>query len=282
MQTSHQSMQFSTQGHQSPQWGSFTHLAKGEPYLAYLHALYRLGVREQQPVVNVLEHLRQTACADSAAVPEFVCQSTYDRDQRYYESIIFEDNRVPTREGSWHDFFGGLIWLQFPHTKRLLNRLHVDEIRQHGLHPRTRLRNQITHFDECGLILCGTSPRARPVVEALAQHHWHSALWDNRACWHDDLIPIIFGHANLEMLMNPYLGLTAKWVYVELPSIDAAVVSSGHFGRLDNYLAHEANLAEQFEQRQRLKPLPLAGIPSWHSNQSAAFYANTEVFRRKR
>ena len=37
-----------------------------------------------------------------------------------YEQYIFDTGQVPTRE-NLHDFFNGLVWLQFPHTKRRLN-----------------------------------------------------------------------------------------------------------------------------------------------------------------
>ena len=49
-----------------------------------------------------------------------------------YEQYIFDTGRVPTRE-NLHDFFNGLVWLQFPHTKRRLNQLQAQAIAADGV-----------------------------------------------------------------------------------------------------------------------------------------------------
>ena len=51
-----------------------------------------------------------------------------------YEQFIFEQRRVPTRDGL-HDFFNGLVWLHFPLTKQRLNRLQAAQIEADGVLP---------------------------------------------------------------------------------------------------------------------------------------------------
>src|SRR5579864_9284980 len=45
-----------------------------------------------------------------------------------YERRVFERGEVTTRAGSWHDLFNALVWLSFPHTKAMINRVHVTEL----------------------------------------------------------------------------------------------------------------------------------------------------------
>ena len=49
-----------------------------------------------------------------------------------YEQFIFENRRVPTRDGL-HDFFNGLSWLHFPQTKRRLNTMQAQQIAAAGI-----------------------------------------------------------------------------------------------------------------------------------------------------
>ena len=78
------------------------------------------------------EALNAVAPTPTPAV-RFVPQSALPAGEAY-ESYIFRSGCCPTREGL-HDFFNGLAWLQFPHTKRRLNQLHVAQIAQTGIQP---------------------------------------------------------------------------------------------------------------------------------------------------
>ena len=49
-----------------------------------------------------------------------------------YERHIHQTGTVPTRD-NLHDFFNGLVWLQFPHTKRRLNHLQAQAIAADGV-----------------------------------------------------------------------------------------------------------------------------------------------------
>ena len=262
------------------EWGDFNSIKRRHSYLNQLFEFFNLAENNRISVASALSELCLVEHFEHADIPQFVDNSAFSHEQRYYEQIIAELNQVPSRETSWHDFFNGLIWLQFPTTKKLLNRLHIEQIQAFGLHPRTHARNQITHFDECGLVLVGTEPAARVIADALATHNWQLALFEEKQSWHTILHPIVFGHANLEMLINPFMSLTAKWVYIECPQLDINKgPSHNNLASIDLALCEHIVNQQLFVQKRRLKPLPLMGVPGWCDNQNPAFYQQTKFFR---
>lgn len=218
--------------------------------------------------------------------PAFVDQGDLDKmENRYYEAIIAQDNRVPTREQSYHDLFNALIWLQFPRTKGMLNRLHMADIDAFGAHPRTPRRNRVTHFDECGVVLAVPADkleRGNTLLGLLDSHCWQDALLDARAAWRDVIHPIIFGHANLEMMLSPFIGLTGKWLAVVVPEEFATCDPMTQSHMVDTALEQRIHALGEFEQGAVLKPLPLLGVPGWAEGQTRMFYANTDYFRPRR
>ncbi|MCC2616834.1 DUF3025 domain-containing protein [Aestuariibacter halophilus] len=214
-----------------------------------------------------------------ATVPAFVDQDSLAQGLGYYEEIIASEGIIPTRSRNWHDLFNGIIWLLFPRTKALLNRLHMDDIAAHGVHPRTRRRNHITHFDECGVVLAVSDPS---VPELMAEHQWRDALANKREAWGNTISPFVFGHANLEMLLTPHLSLTGKWLAVAVENDFHQLPFAEQCHQLDALLASQLQQQQTFSQPRPLRPLPLLGIPGfWPDNQNPAFYDNTAVFRPK-
>lgn len=253
-------------------WGDLKVARNKHPYLNSLFQRLSVNANTDLTVADFVTVLIKSTTRKNVRLPKFLNQSEIVSNGRYYEQIIHEEGCVPTRENSWHDFFNALIWLQFPKTKQLLNQLHVEQISQHGVHPRTLMRNQITHFDECGLVLVGTDPSARVIVDALRNHDWHQALFEKRDAWHQVIHPLVFGHANLEMLLDPFLSLTGKWLYIECEGIN-------NLDNIDSLLTSHIQQNNLFSAKGQLKPLPLLGVPSWHPNQDLNFYAQTQYFR---
>ncbi len=210
----------------------------------------------------------------------FVDNDAVQDDTLYYEQYIQRYHEVPTRNNSWHDLFNGLIWLQFPESKKYLNFLHCQDIEQFGVHPRTARRNRMTHFDECGVVLayCDTD-----IVDDLAQHRWQSAFVEKRVHWGTRIEATIFGHANYEMMLQPYVGLTGKWLAVEVEKgyFSASVEEKSTI--LDRRLVDKFSTGKVFDLGGQLKPLPLLGVPGWHdANLDKRFYDNRDYFRPKR
>jgi hypothetical protein len=214
-------------------------------------------------------------------IPNFVCQSEMPDSALYYEQIIHLQNIIPTRPNSWHDLFNALIWLQFPQTKMLLNRQHVEDIEQFGLSPRTQRRNNLTHFDECGVIVTyEVSTEFSQMIEALKQHQWQKVLVENRQVWGKQLNSFIFGHANLEMLLQPFVGLTGKWMAIEVDSQFSSKCYAEQIHIVDELVASKIAGSNIFAQKKPLHPMPLLGIPDvWEANRVPAFYQNTDYFR---
>lgn len=212
----------------------------------------------------------------------FVDNDALSADGRYYEEYIYATAQVPTRKDNWHDFFGALIWCLFPQTKSLLNKLHMAEIAQHGLKQRSKLRNKLTLFDECGVVIC-LEPDAIDHAELLRAHQWQQSFVSKRADWWQSIRPMIFGHAMYEMATAPFIGLTAKTLFIKVPQGFSQWPLTAAYSFIDaklhEQIANEAVLLDN----QQLTPLPLLGVPGWYNdNETASFYHNTDYFRPRR
>jgi len=273
------------------------------PSLSYLDYL-----SQQAPFSALLEYLQKLFCIqyfDMDLGPEllgkiqalrntpkelenhFISQTEFETDARYYEEIIFQDKKIPTR-ANWHDFFNGLIWLQFPRTKHYFTKVHNSEIHSHGLKRRTPVRDRITHFDECGLLLLSNHS---DLENEIAAHNWQHVFVEKKAAWHRTIVPVIIGHALWEMLLNPFIGLTAKVKVLYLPNasdaelahIQASLYSTSISAKIDDLLYQHLNENQDLYRHKPWLPLPLLGIPRWsHLKQDTAFYANDQYFMPKR
>ena len=205
----------------------------------------------------------------SASPLPFVSAEEQPKGQAY-ESFIYSQQRIPTRE-NLHDFFGGLIWCHLPRLKTAMNRLQAAEIARDGAQgKRSALRNAITLLDESGLLL--HAPDA--VWQALRARQWQRALLDLRPLWAQCQY-FILGHGLLEQLsLQPHLALTAHTLRVDL---------AAHAGNWDAAAcaALDASVLPHLAAGHKpYTPLPVFGLPGWHAdNSSADFYANRQIFR---
>lgn len=215
--------------------------------------------------------------------PEFKAQGEYpESERRYYEAIIAEDSQVPTRENSWHDLFNALVWIQFPQTKALLNRLHMEDINLKGAHPRTPRRNRITHFDECGVVIAVEEDhlqKGNVLLSQLAHHQWRQVFLEARSAWGEILHSFVFGHANFEMMLTPFEGLTGKWLAVKVPNGFSCETVKRQHQILDVALCERIRALDNFNLAPLLKPIPLLGVPHWYQEQTPHFYENKDYFR---
>ncbi len=260
----------------------------------------RLGIAKLN--ANLLEKMAlsiEKNVMSSVVDKTFVCQDSMPEESRYYEQIIFEEHIIPTRKESWHDFFNGIIWMQFPQTKNYLNCLHMSEIKTHGLNPRTKVRNHITHFDECGVVLFVKGQRLFTQLHHLFETQaWASLFCELREEWNTSIFPVVFGHANLEMMLSPFIGLTGKVLLIQIQDMSAMqYVAQDNDNTdaepsnitlfephcLDFLLLQHIQKNQTFFTLKPFYPLPLLGVPGWHyAKQDAAFYANTDYFMPKR
>ena len=209
----------------------------------------------------------------------FVDNDALSADGRYYEEYIYATAQVPTRKDNWHDFFGALIWCLFPKTKALLNQLHMAEIARHGLKQRSKLRNKLTLFDECGVVVC-LQPDTLAHGNLLRTHQWQHSFVGKRQGWWQSIRPMVFGHAIYEMATAPFIGLTAKALFIEVPQGFGQWSLTAAYSFVDNKLHEQIANQALLLDNQQLTPLPLLGVPGWYKdNDTASFYNNTDYFR---
>lgn len=202
--------------------------------------------------------------------PSFVAQSELPEGAAY-EQFIFETGTVPTREGL-HDFFNGLMWMRFPATKRLLNRLQAAEIAQAGVgQVRGPVRDALTLFDENAVLLQAPSE----LWDALLARDWSRLFVDLRPLWAQARL-ILFGHALLEKLVVPYKSITGHVFREPVP-----LALGSDLAAWDGWLTSRLTAAELATKP--FTPLPVLGVPGWWAgNESSDFYADAGVFRPKR
>lgn len=256
------------------QWSSA--LLQSNPIFADLILRFAITQQAVWPGVGRLNSWR------SDTGHSFVENDALSADGRYYEEYIYATGNIPTRSENWHDFFGALIWCLFPRTKALLNQLHMQQIAVYGLKQRSVLRNKLTLFDECGVIIC-LEPEAAQQAELLRQHQWQQSFVRRRHQWWQHIRPVIFGHAIYEMATAPYIGLTAKALFVEVPSGFCNWSLTAAYSFLDGKLHEQIANQSALLNNQQLTPLPLLGVPGWYKdNENTGFYHNTDYFRPRR
>lgn len=185
-----------------------------------------------------------------------------------YEQYIWDTRRVPTRD-NLHDFFNGLVWLQFPLAKRRINELQARAIAQDGVGAeRGPLRDALTVFDENGALL--SAPPA--LWQALQARDWGRLFGELRPQWQHARL-VLFGHALMEKLVSPRKPIVAH-VY-QAPTAIKSIAD------LDAWLAR--NMQPEPWATKPFSPLPVLGVPGWWpDNEAPGFYADAQVFRPPR
>ena len=208
----------------------------------------------------------QTAAPQGAPVV-FVPQSALPEGTAY-EQHIWDTRGVPTRD-NLHDFFNGLVWLEFPQAKRRINELQAQAIAQDGVGAvRGPLRDALTVFDENGALL--QAPAA--LWQALRARDWQRLFIELRPLWAEARL-LLFGHALLEKLVSPRKPMVAH-VY-QAPQAIKSIAA------LDGWLAQA--MQPQPWDTKPFAPLPVLGVPGWWpGNEAPEFYADAQVFRPPR
>lgn len=194
----------------------------------------------------------------------------------YYETRIFQHGMVATRAANWHDFFNALIWAQYPKTKVSVNAQHAIDLQTHGK-PRTPQRDALTLLDESGVVLVSTRPG---LLQHALDFDWHSLFWRERQAWAGEIACFALGHAFLEKLLTPYVGMTAHAVLLEASEGFFTLKGQQQQAWVDTNIARLLQ-SSSLPSPLHLNPLPVLGIPGWWENGTAAFYQQTHYFRAK-
>lgn len=202
-----------------------------------------------------------------------------------YEAHIYATGGIPTRD-NLHDFFNALMWLRFPHIKKILNHLQAVEINNRAdlsqsggqnsnqqISQRGRQRDAATLFDEnAALWICSDSS----LTLALQQHSWTDIFLTRREDLKNHCEVMVFGHALLEKLINPYKAITAHAWVVHVDEEWLSQTDSQRWQQVDQLVSQR--LQQGFNARD-FAPLPVLGLPNWSEGQDINFYADQQVFR---
>lgn len=200
-----------------------------------------------------------------------------------YEARVHAQGEVETRLGNWHDFFNALAWLAYPLTKRGLNSRHhaaLQAQRIAGCDERGPVRDAVTQFDECGIVVASASAA---LVALLQAHEWKELFWRRRAQVAREMRFFVFGHATWDQLRAPFVGLTAKAVFLEVEMPWLAWSMPQQVADVDAHLAALFSQPGTYDRPRDFQPLPLLGIPGvTPENADPAYYDDTRQFRPKR
>ena len=207
------------------------------------------------------------------------CVPPHPADPRGYEARILETGEIPTRPGDRHDCFNALVWRAFPAAKAALNRRHGEALAgSEGNGRRGRVRDALTQFDECGILVTAAD---LSLCEGLAAHRWDEVFRGRRAEVRAGMDFLVFGHGSYDQLRTPFHGLCGKAVYRQVAPAWFGLSPAARVEEADRWLA--AWIAGHLAAPAQLSPLPVLGIPGvTDASEAAAFYLDASQFRPMR
>jgi len=118
------------------------------------------------------------------------------------------------------------------------------------------------------------------IFDRIAGFEWKELFWRRRAELERHARFVAFGHALFEKALEPHLGMVAKTIFLStgrLPD-DGALVDS-----VDASLAAHFGERARFASPKRMAPMPVLGIPGWHSDTDReSFYDDPHHFRGRK
>ena len=209
--------------------------------------------------------------------------SQRERDGLGYEARIAATGAVVTRGESWHDLLNALVWVTFPRAKAALSAAHAEILRRGGdseARLRSPARDALTLFDEGGVVVMASDPAWLDLIRA---HDWKRLFWERRACLARDVRVLAFGHALMESMLTPYVGITARARFMP---VDAALLAASPADRAsaaDGFVAEAVAAAQRAAAALEHWPLPVLGLPGWHADgERESFYDDASYFRPRR
>jgi Protein of unknown function (DUF3025) len=258
--------------------GSFRRALAAPIFAALKPSLDRLA-GDRFPRHDELNALTGRSLVSGGGVPiRFVPPAQTREPAAEYETRIFETGEVPTRPDNWHDLFNALVWLAFPATKAVLNRHHRQQIlARSGERQRGRARDVLTLFDEGG-VLVGAADAT--LVDLLRDFRWKDLFWTRRADVRRCMRFHVFGHAIYEKALQPYRGVTAKALVVDVAPEVLHAPTERQLAELDARAALHFSGPEALASTRSLPPLPVLGVPGWErDNEREEYYDDASQFR---
>ena len=157
-----------------------------------------------------------------------------------------------------------------------MNSLHFHAWSEQKNGSRGRLRDALTLFDECGVIVFSNNLE---ILTSLAGRRLAEAFQND--AFGSEVQITVCGHAMLEKYLSPYKSMTAKALLLHVDSDFLKLPRQDRLTRLDELIARKMLDRTILTQPASLAPLPLAGIPGWWpvEKQNDEFYDDAQVFR---
>jgi len=198
-----------------------------------------------------------------------------------YEERAYWLGEVETRPGNWHDCFNALAWLSYPLTKAALNARHHRALTRNsapGQGRRGPLRDALTQFDECGVAVVSAD---HGLWDDIRAHRWKEVFWTRRDEMQRSLRVFVFGHASLDMLRTPHIGLCGKSLFLHVDAEWLAQSLPAQRADVDRRMAQRfSGDLYSYARPSDFHPLPLLGIPgTTPDNEFPSYYDDTRQFR---
>lgn len=252
------------------------------PLLESLRPVLRRCPAAKFPAIadlNALAGERGLRNANGQAIRFVAQENTRPRGfESSYEVRVYREGTVPTRAANWHDLFNALAWIAFPRTKAEINRIHHREMLARAeAGSRGTARDVLTLFDEGGVIVaCGEAELAG----LLREFRWKDLFWHRRERVKQAMRFFVIGHAICERALDPYKGLTAKALILDLPAPYFVQPFETQLAEADAGASSRLGCAQALASTRNLAPLPLCGVPGWNAaNENESFYDDAAVFR---
>ncbi len=204
------------------------------------------------------------------------------RFEEHYAPRIYVSGELQTRRNNWHDFFQFLSWLLFPRAKAAINALHVPQAQARiagagDAGRRTPLENMLSLFDEGGAVLLSSDPT---LLQLIREFRWRELFWERRSEVERHLRCISFGHGLYEKALQPYVGMTANAILLDVEASVLAQPLDALLGVVDERLTALFDAGTPYARPRDLQPFPILGMPGWDpANADAVYYDNARYFR---
>ena len=254
---------------------SSTHIDPAQPWWAdYLPFIEQIKGTQQPDCGRLNALLPESLKTEIGHSIRFVPST--ELDDGAYEQRIYNTGQVSTRPDNWHDIFNALVWMRFPRTKIAMNTLHFHAWPKQKDGARGKLRDALTLFDECGVIVYS---KHLGLLQALSDRRWTEAFTADS--FSADVGVSVCGHAMLEKYLAPYKSMTAKALLVHTGTDFQNLSREEMLTCLDKEIAARMLTGTVVTEPACLTPLPLAGIPGWwlEGIQDDRFYNDPAVFR---
>lgn len=204
-----------------------------------------------------------------------------DHFEQHYAPRIYLSGEIQTRRRNWHDLFQLLTWFVFPRTKAVINAIHIPRARQRlergEVGRRTPMENMLSLFDEGGVVLVSSKAS---LLQRVRDFQWKALFWERREELAGKFDCITFGHAMYEKGLQPYLGMTANAILLQVEPAYFTWSLAERLTYIDAELAAIFEAGERYIQPRDLQPFPILGMPGWDSrNANEAYYDNSDYFR---